>query len=55
MPAAPPPVDYTQAQKLLDLGHNIRYIAKALDCSTQALYYGVKVGKLVRHAPPPAE
>lgn len=47
-------VDYTQAQKLLDLGHDVRYIATALGCSTQALYWGLKKGKLVRHASPPA-
>jgi len=54
MPTASDKVDYTAAQKLLDLGHEVRYIATALGCSTQALYYGLKVGKIVRHAPPPA-
>jgi hypothetical protein len=55
MQNAKPPVNYARAQLLLDLGHSIRYVANDLGCSTQALYYGLKVGKIVRHVPAPAE
>jgi len=55
MQNAKPPVNYARAQLLLDLGHSVRYVANDLGCSTQALYYGLKVGKIVRHVPAPAE